>query len=188
MRKAPLGIILNGVPGIGKTDVINTLRLALSEPLGYSQDQDVVFIAEGELDHYNGYKENKAVVILDDAAFKKFNENNPDTGVEHAIKWKNNVPFNMPMADLADKGKTPFRPSLLLITTNVYDLNIPYIFAASKAVMRRFIHLTAELKDEYKDCKGLLKPDPQMMGSNEQFPPYWRFVFISFDSSYCSLS
>jgi len=176
IRKSPFGIIIYGPPGIGKTDVMSVLRVSLSSALNYDPSQDNVYIHEGSSDHYDGYTESKAVVIVDDAAQLLFNSSQPDQGVIDLIKMDNSVPFNMPMAELSEKGKVPFRPSLLMISTNVRDLNINLIFSSPFAVMRRFIHITVELKDEYKDEKGLLKPNVDVTNSQELYCPYWNFI------------
>jgi len=175
IRKCPFAIIIYGAPGIGKTDVMSVLRVSLSGALNYDPSQDNVYIHEGSSDHYDGYTESKAVVIVDDAAQLKYNANNPDTSVLDLIKMRNNVAFNMPMADLSDKGKVPFRPSLLMVSTNVRDLHVNHIFSAPFAIMRRFIHITVTVKEEYKSASGELMPDPELVESGELYCPYWNF-------------
>jgi hypothetical protein len=81
-----------------------------------------------------------------------------DPSIGEFLQIMNNITYIPEQADLADKGKTPFRAKLVLATTNTKDFNAHHYFSCPSAAQRRFPYIVQPVvKPEFrqKDCMSL---------------------------------
>jgi hypothetical protein len=149
-RIEPVGLILEGDPGIGKT--------ALIEVLSAKFNPDVPRCARTYYKNLNerfwsGYSE-QPVIVVDD--FGAIRDAPNDLGLI-ADLLRIISPGEMALeTPFQDKGTAYCNSSLLIMTTN-RSMNAPQkAIESNKAFMRRFIYTTVTLKDEYKDRNGTL--------------------------------
>nr|ULF99988.1 MAG: hypothetical protein [Marnaviridae sp.] len=175
IRKQPLGIVLHGSPGIGKSDLCKMLATFDAKLHNRPEGPEFVSFISSDSDHFDTYKSWQHTVVLDDVAQHVPNKvDGIDKSVAYMMKIANNQPWCPPKADLEDKGKTPMLCDLLIVTTNKADMNLRLYFESTMAVMRRLpFVVTVEVKDEYKNqttggIDGAKVP-------RVQFPDVWNF-------------
>lgn len=143
-RREPLGIMLGGPTGVGKSTSIVPLILAVNalvmpeEKLdGFQKNHnDYIwnFIPENPFfDSYHG----QFNTIIDEAGAQLDVAGNPDPGALGALRMINGANFPLHMANLEDKGNTNFNSELVFATTNrtYFQWNSMY---CSEAYCRRF--------------------------------------------------
>jgi len=171
MRKQPLGIVLYGAPGVGKSFITDRICKMYAEMFKLNPSPAYRFNHCSEDEYFTNFKSFMHTIVLDDVAqHRPARVQGVDPSVSTLIKIFNNQPFSPPQAALDDKGKTPMLCELGIVTTNVLDMNIPHYFSQVYAVMRRLpIHIEPIVKPQY--CtNGVL--DTTKIGSDEDL---WDF-------------
>jgi len=149
-RREPLGIILKGEPGSGKTQMIH----AIAAHFFYKYPKKQLFFWKNLNDQYwSGYG-NQKIVLLDDLFATNDEKAEADVVVELLrLISPGDMPLNMPFAG---KGNTFFVSGIIIITTN-RDMNVPLKIATDyRAFMRRFLCFTVTVKNQYKDSRGIV--------------------------------
>lgn len=171
MRKQPLGIVLYGAPGVGKSFITDRICKLYAELFKLNPSPAYRFNHCSEDEYFTNFKSFMHTIVLDDVAqHKPTRVQGVDPSVGTLIKIFNNQPFSPPQAALDDKGKTPMLCELGIVTTNVLDMHIPHYFSQVYAVMRRLpIHIEPIVKPQY--CtNGIL--DTSKIGTDENL---WDF-------------
>lgn len=176
MRRQPLGVVLYGQPGVGKSHLSDMILHYWASLLGRPTGTEYRFFHSSSEEYFTNYRSYMYAIVLDDVA-----QHRPDRvqGVDPSlatlIKIFNNMPFSPPQAALDDKGKTPMLADVGIVTTNVIDMNIPHFFSRSFAVMRRLpIHIEPVVKVAYRKV-GTLSIDPSKTDGG-LYTNYWNFV------------
>jgi len=176
MRRQPLGIVLYGQPGIGKSHLSDMILHYWASLFDRPTGTEYRFFHSSSEEYFTNYRSYMYAIVLDDVA-----QHRPDRvqGVDPSlatlIKIFNNMPFSPPQAALDDKGKTPMLADIGIVTTNVVDMNIPHFFSRSFAVMRRLpIHIEPVVKPCYRKT-GTLSIDPSKTDGG-LYTDYWDFV------------
>ncbi len=174
-RKVPFSVLICGDSGIGKTGIIHIIITHYAKIKKLKMDSSMIYTRNPTAKYWDGYRSYCYAVILDDIAFLNPNvaSGGGDPSCMEFLQVINNVPFVPDQADLSDKGRIPFKSSLVIGTTNTADLNAHAYFSCPSAVQRRFPFLIEpEIKDEYRDAKtGILSvPKDQRQ---DDMPEYW---------------
>lgn len=177
-RFAPLGISINGGSSIGKSNIAElTMKIALNA-MGASDSKEGI-ITLNESDKYDStYTSDVVGVHIDDAANIKadFAEKAP---TQKYLMMFNSVAAQAVKAELYEKGCVFFNFLVGIITTNVKDLDARVYSNCPEAILRRFIHVNASVKPEYRVPGGtsLNTDHPELI--NEQDPSriidVWQF-------------
>jgi len=175
MRGAPLGVVLYGSPGIGKSHITNAIANFYALRYGLDPSPEFRFQHSSEEEYFTNFKTYMHTIILDDVAQHRPDRvQNIDPSISALIKIFNNMPFSPPQAAIDDKGKTPLMCELGIVTTNVLDMNIPFYFSKSFAAMRRLnIHIEPIVKTEFR-LAGSTGIDPSKT-TDELYGEYWDF-------------
>lgn len=174
LRKQPLGVVIYGSPGIGKSSVLDILYDYDAKIRGRCPDRSYRFQFSAKEEYMTNFRSSMHTIVLDDVAQHMANKvQGIDKTVEYIISLINNQGHCPPQAALEDKGKTPILADLVLITTNVADMNIPLYYKASYAVYRRVpIHIEPIVKEQYRK-PGSSDIDPEKATDGGAFPDYW---------------
>lgn len=156
-RVEPVSVVIESTPGVGKTMQIPVLIGSLLKNSGIVPDITVetshesFFTRPANSDYFDGYFGQECYYIDDLFAIK------PIPGkvshIEDIMSFYGNVTTMLNMAECEKKGMYPFTSSLLLMTTNVTDLDqvaVDAIMVDRSALMRRFdVHVHVQVKPEY---------------------------------------
>jgi hypothetical protein len=141
-RPVPAVIHLFGATGVGKSTVLwpliadSLVHMGFTDPC--AQEDNVYWRAvtgDGS-DFWDAYHNAVAITVCDDIGTRKDSEQNPNPEFTEAIRMANTANFMLRMANLADKGNTFFRSSLVFWTSNVPDFDIKSV-TNPEAVLRR---------------------------------------------------
>lgn len=179
-REAPYAYLLYGGSSIGKTTLKQLLFYAFSKALKLPDGDEFMYTRSFADEYYSGFTSAVWFMMLDDIASK-----NPDLGedlsMSEIIQIINGEAWTPPQADLADKGRTPMRPKIVMATTNTKHLHASAYYSNSLAIMRRFNHvITVSVKPEFavnpheREFMRMLDPS-KMPPPEEGIPDAWDF-------------
>lgn len=144
-RYTPFHIQFVGQPGIGKSSIVSNITRQLQGRYWPEEPESTLVWAKGSSDYYDGYA-NQKVVVIDDM----WKVADPKE-VTEILTMVSNVAFPVPMAHLEDKG-TCFDSEVIISTTNTAYPMVKDVLCSSAVHRRR--HLLVEViidKDVYDE-------------------------------------
>lgn len=144
-RIQPIGIILTGPSGVGKTTALHPLMLAVTSNV-IKEDQvdsfrsnhnDFIYNRISENEYYDSYR-GQMNVIFDDFGQQTDTEGVPQNQYMEVIRMVNSNAMDLHMAHLDDKGLTNFRSRMVWATSNCNKFRLKSI-VDTRAVSRRFV-------------------------------------------------
>nr|AWK02681.1 polyprotein [Niviventer confucianus picornavirus] len=144
-RVEPVAICIHGGPGSGKSLATTIIAQKLCQRAGAGMPYSL----PPDPKHFDGYCQQHAV-IMDDIS------QNPDgEDMKLFCQMVSSAPFQVPMADLSDKG-IAFTSDFVLCSTNADELRPPTI-ACPEALKRRFfLDLDIEISKPFQHCGNRL--------------------------------
>lgn len=169
-RPAPLCLLINGDPCVGKSNLVDQLQHFYAQQVGLEDTDESRYSRNFGDPFWSELKTTCWCIVMDDIA-----QENPNkvtslaefSGVD-VIRLANNVVFAPTMAHLSEKGKVFCMPRLVLATTNTKNLNAHLMFECPYAVMRRFpFVITLYVKPEYRDHNDGIDPHLVPVGCDD---------------------
>lgn len=152
VRKAPYVIELNGESSQGKTTAGEQFVKGMLQSAGLPTGKEYQASYNAADKFMSNWSTNKLVMTIDDMANDKsqFVERPPTRVI---IDVCNNQPFYANMADLDSKGKIFVEPALVVVTTNVKDLDSRVYSNCPYSIQRRMnVIITVKAKKEFQFC------------------------------------
>jgi hypothetical protein len=174
-RKVPFGIIIFGNPGVGKSSLCTAVYKIFCKHAGLEYKPSMVYDRTSKLQFWDKYSstEHKIVHMPEVGAMKDtLAAQGKDVALDELLLVVNDAPYIANMANVDEKGCVLVCPDLVVIDTNVADLNAQHSMNNPTAVWRRFMFVHAELKEEYSD-NGALDTDKAAMADNPM--DLWNF-------------
>lgn len=151
MRVQPLGIILTGPPGTGKSLLTAKIIEYIGRSMGFPVDANGRYDLQSDVNFQDNADPFKWAFVGDDLdhAMKP-----PAAGQKSHVDWimdvVNNKPFPIESARAEEKGKNFGRPLMLLYCTNHHDLKLTNFSSQFDAVYRRLsVKLIPRVKNEF---------------------------------------
>lgn len=193
-RIQPIGVLLTGPSGVGKTTALTPLMLAVTANVLKEEEleafranhNDFIYNRISENEYYDSYH-GQMNVIFDDFGQQTDSEGVPCNQYMEFIRMVNSNAMDLHMAHLDDKGVTTFRSKAVYATSNVNKFRLKSI-VDPKALCRRFMCSYVvypavgyrEDPDETDVWKMKLKTDlPQELFSDDTFP---HLIFQEYDA------
>lgn len=144
-RVEPLGLLIAGPSGVGKSSITMPLLLSLLSEVvpkenfeAFEQNHnDFIFFRANENEFFDGYKRNHLAVVYDD--FGQLRDvpgaTNPDAF--EIIRFINTSPYQLHYSSITEKSKNYAAPKIIMATTNRSALQFKSIYS-NAAVVRRF--------------------------------------------------
>lgn len=128
-RQEPLGVMLRGDPGQGKSFVTQLIVRGVCEAMGWKSSESV-FSHPTSSEHFDGYA-GQQIHLIDD-----FGQSVEEPEYKVLCQCMSSVPFCVPMASLEEKGCS-YTSKLVIATTNKGDWSSRTLCAPG-ALKRRF--------------------------------------------------
>jgi hypothetical protein len=178
LRFAPFGISIFGESSIGKSNISDLTMKTCLNAMGYDDDPAGI-ITLSEADKYDSqYTSDVMGVKIDDVANQR-SEFMQEAPTRKYITMFNSVAAQAVKAELNEKGTVFFNFKVGVITTNVRDLDARLYANYPVAVLRRFVHVTASVKDKYKipggDSLNTDHPDLVNHDNPHEILDVWQF-------------
>lgn len=176
-RFAPIGWSISGESSIGKSEVAEiTMKLSLTS-MGFS-DEKAGICTLNESDKYDSTITSDIVgIFIDDANNTKsqFVEKAPSTKY---IQIFNNVQCPAVKAELNEKGVVFYEFKCGVLTTNTKTLGANLYSNWPASILRRFIHVSVEVKEKYRKPGGtsLDVNHPDIVNSTADIIDVWEFT------------
>lgn len=150
-RPEPVGIVIHGVPGIGKSKILQEVAHLWSQVKGRVFEPNHMFSKPTSQEYYDGYT---LQPIIHFSELGNLNKQqvvaNGDTNLSELLSLVDTLPLALPMADVKLKGKVFASPELVLVDTNNPTLNIQHLMHAPGANYRRFVFIKVEVLPEFR--------------------------------------
>lgn len=157
-RQEPLSVMIESSPGVGKTMqvpvLIGTVLYEAGLVSNISPDtlHECFFSRPANSDFFDGYF-GQECYLIDDIFARKPNPNGL-TQFDEVMAFYGTTTCMLNMADLPKKGMYPFTSSLIMMTTNLKNLDevgVGAILIEPEAFKRRVdIHVHIEVREEYQ--------------------------------------
>lgn len=178
-RFAPMGISISGESSIGKSDIAElTMKICL-RAMGFSDAKaGIITLMEADK-HDNTYTTDVEGIFIDDAANVKpeFVDQAPS---RKYLMFFNNVAAQAIKAELNEKGCVFINFKVGVITTNVKDLDARRYSNYPVAILRRFVHVSAQVKHKYRVPGGtsLNTDHPELVDCEDPYKIHdvWEFA------------
>lgn len=177
-RKAPFSLLVHGGSSVAKSTFTKMLTYYYAKLYNLPVGDEFKYTRNSADKFWSGFGSQAWCVLLDDIAFRAATSTVEDISLAEMISVINNVPFNPPQADLADKGKTPLRAEFVIATTNAKSLNADAHFHCPLAIQRRMPWVvTLVPKPDFcrDDAPEMICPSKMMLARSEtDWPNYWQ--------------
>lgn len=175
VRIPPVGVVIYGPPGVGKSSVANFVYQLFSDVKGRVFDQSHVFERVLSSDYWDGYDPYSTPFIhyseVGSTAAQIVKMRGDDV-VRELTSVCDSLPYSCNMSDVKDKGRVNCLAELVVIDTNNPDMNISHTVNNPSAYFRRFIFVTPIVKPEYR-IPGGEALDPESKSDN--YYDKWNF-------------
>ncbi len=177
MRPPPMGVVIHGDPGVGKSRVTPFVAEIWSRVKGRDFDVSQIFHRVVSSQYWEGFQPMSHWCVHYSELGNKRPEtilNKGDPMLDELNSLMDSIPFNPDMA-FDNKGKYFARPELVVIDTNDYKMNIDKLYKNKAAFFRRFLFLEVFVKPEFRREGGTGIDTAKSLASDE--PAMNRYLF-----------
>ncbi len=189
-RVEPVTLVLCGIPGVGKSNLIEYISLDFCMKTLPQSDRehirrmghcnDYMYVRVTENDHWDGYSSKSTVAIFDDLGQKKASTSSEDEYLQF-VRASQSFEYLLRMAALEYKGNTHFRSNLIICTSNILgEFNSPHIKENAALARRLKFRFKVIVKQEYAAEDGKL--DKSKLPLDEEGTPYFDERMFHFES------
>lgn len=179
-RPAPFSLLVHGGSSVAKSAFVKMLYYYYAQVYNLPTGSEFKYTRNSSDKFWSGFATQAWCVLMDDIAYRSANSSVADISLDEMICVINNVPFNPPQGELADKGKTPLRAEFVIATTNAKNLNAEVHFHCPLAIQRRMPWVvTVVPKPQFcrEDSPSMICPVKMMAAKSEtSWPDYWQIT------------
>jgi hypothetical protein len=183
LRFSPIGWSLHGGTSVGKSTLGKLTMTQSLAAMGFVNEEGEVddsrIITMDMFDKYDStWTSDVLGVFMDDLNNTKadFQKDNPHTSV--IIKYFNNVAAQAIKAELNAKGVVFIDFKCGVVTSNVKDLGARQYSNCPESILRRFYHVSVEVREEYRKPGSLTlnKKHPEIKNSKSLVQDIWQLT------------
>lgn len=177
-RVPPLGLVIVGDPGIGKSLILELVYRVYKHVRGIPMDENVVF-TRGASDFWEGYSLDCEIIHYSEVGnvARHIVERTGDPRLAEINSLIDGRPFPVNMA-FDSKGKLYAVPGMVSIDTNNELLGADACMDNCSAILRRFLFIHVAVKSQYR-LSGSNSIDPELVKQAKvgMFEPYTFQVY-----------
>jgi hypothetical protein len=156
-RPEPSVLLMGGNPGQFKSQFIDYFLAAIGNAVLDSDELELFKTNKGAIVHnmtpengyWDGYTPKHKFCVADDFGQTRDVAGNPDNEYMKAIRAINEIPYNLHVAELENKGRTYFNSHYIIATTNQNHFSPNSIYSSDALIRRMHTSVWVELTDEY---------------------------------------
>jgi hypothetical protein len=154
VREAPIGFLIYGDPGVGKSTIQNVIHNCVCNFYGVSSEYTRFcrwpYNPDEQFD--SGYNSSIVTVDVREAGSnsRAVSTSLGEPALNKILMWMDNGPVVTTQPDLSSKGNVYFGAKCIMIDTNNPSLNADVVKSNPTAFWRRFIHIQVQAKPEYR--------------------------------------
>lgn len=149
VRTAPYVLVVLGDSSIGKTSLSQIVSRSIAVQNGFaSTDRQQAFL-QGNDKYWTPYKGYTNIVVLDDMYNTAIEHAQEDEGMK-LIMLKNNQPCYAPKADVAEKGRVPVEPKIVVVTTNDETMQSEMSVNPYSRLRRGDVYIRPSVREEFR--------------------------------------
>jgi hypothetical protein len=175
-RRAPIGFVVYGLPGIGKSGIIEYMYKCYAKFRGWDYTSDMVYHKNPQDKWWTNHDPPTQPIIHmpevgsthEDIASKQ-----GDPIMEETLNVIDSAPYCVQQAVAEEKGKTHIRPDFVIVDVNDHRMNLHKMLNNPAAAARRFIYIHVTVKAEYAQIGGSL--DRKSTEKAENKMDLWNF-------------
>lgn len=152
-RPVPMGIVIVGPPGIGKSSLIEFVSEVWAHVKGREYESTQMYSRDPTSDFWAGYEPLSQPGIHysePGATHRSIAKMRGDPTIEELLRVVDNQPMLANMADVESKGKVYIMPEYVVLDCNDDALNLNVILNNPAAIRRRFIFIEPQVKQQYQ--------------------------------------
>ena len=176
MRQVPFCVAIEGDSSVGKSKVAESIHIYFAKLFDKPLTGCERYVKSATSKFWDGFSSDQWSLFMDDVAMWSSNLDLIDESIMDIVRIVNNMPYMPDMAALEDKGKTPFKGELVVITTNSPDLKCNEYFSYPFAAARR-VPYHIRVKPKHTDGTFMMKADPRDL-EQSQIPDSWYFDIL----------
>lgn len=176
-RMAPLVFTIVSPPGYGKSKIVDFTAAQHSLALKREYSPKYTFHINGTAKHWNGFDAaTHCYIHMSEVGCltKNIVSVKGDVATEAFLSVADSLPFNPPMAELADKKTNWVKAEMVIADSNFSDLNIPILMRSPGACYRRIDEVHIRPKDEFRTKEGQIDVKASLNSDNLYFDK-WIF-------------
>lgn len=151
-RAMPIGVIVPGDPGIGKSNILDFVATVHGDVMGRTYDDSQKFTRVKTSEYWEGYDPmSHPVVRFPELATDHLNivKSQGDPLIAELTAVVDSQPYTVDMA-FEGKGKIFVLAELVIADTNNESLNLDHLVQNPAAYRRRFIYIVPTVKPQYR--------------------------------------
>jgi hypothetical protein len=174
-RMAPIGMIVHGAPGVGKSKVMNLVYKTHSNSRGEKFHPSLVYHRIKSSDYWDGIDPTtqKYVHYSEVGAQNANYIKQVDPVLTEILSLCDSAPYPVDMSKTEDKGVFFLAPSLVMLDTNNKTLNADVLQNVPSSVYRRFYFLETTVKVQYRKSSST-ELDPSLVTDCDMYD-VWNF-------------
>lgn len=153
MRKAPFSVVIEGHSAVAKSTFAKLIDDYYAVLRHKDNSEGHRYVRNSAAKFWDGFKTHMWSLLIDDVCYARSDKiMGIDPTLDELIMIRNPTPHCPDMAAIEDKGKTPVKSELLVVTTNSPYLNLFQNFETPFAIARRFpYHIRVKPRVEYRN-------------------------------------
>jgi len=177
-RQAPFGVIVHGPPGIGKSHILRWIAKIHCEIMNREYNENGIYHKDTGDFWANFQSFEHWCIHMSELGNMHLNllKNKGDPRINELLSICDNIPYTL-NTPFEDKGTVRCLAELVLIDTNIWNMQADMLFAYTSAILRRFLFIEPSVKMQYRKHDSVsINPD---LCNEGDFMDRWTFdVYI----------
>lgn len=178
-RPAPYAVCIEGMPGIGKSMLLDMVGKVYSKVKDRTYDSSHMYNRQATEEYWSGYDPLSQPIIHysePGSLHQDIAKKSGDPVMTEFLSVCDNAPYMCNMADVESKGKVYAIPELIVMDCNDAEMNLKYIVNNPAAVKRRILYIRPTVKKEFLKGSSCKIDTLKSLNSDKPILDRWNFT------------